>query len=72
MIIYKNPSSDYITIQFNNSEKENIQIYDVTGKLVKEKTILNHQKMDISELLNGIYFIRVDNNNLLTQKFIKQ
>lgn len=70
--VYKNPSSDYITIQFNNSEKENIQIYDVKGKLVKEKTILNHQKMDISELLNGIYFIRVDNNNLLTQKFIKQ
>ena len=70
--VYGNPSSDFITVQFGNSEKEEVQIFNEKGQLVIETTTFNNEKIDISELLNGLYFIRLNNNKLLTQKFIKQ
>jgi len=70
--VYPNPSSDFITIQFNDSEKEQIQVYNSTGQLVKESTVLPNNKIDISDLLNGIYFIRSTTIPSSTVKFIKQ
>lgn len=71
LLISPNPSSDFITIQFKNDDEEKIQIYNTIGQMVKETTISNHQKIDISELLNGIYFIRLNNNKSNIYKFIK-
>ena len=71
--IYPNPSSDFLTIQFKNSEKEEIQIYNSIGELVKKAIISNNHTIDVSELSSGIYFIHLINSNqLLTHKFIKQ
>jgi len=70
--IYPNPASDFITIKLNNSDKEKIQIYDIMGRLVKEVSISNNQKLDISKLSSGVYFVRLNNNKSSTHKFIKQ
>jgi hypothetical protein len=69
--IYPNPSSDFITIQLKDSGKGEIKIYNSIGQLVKITTILNNNKIDISELLNGIYCIQINNNPSLFLKFIK-
>lgn len=69
--IYPNPSSDFITIQFKDFEKEEIQIYNSIGQLVKTKTVLNNDRIDVSELVDGVYFIRFNNKILYTIKFIK-
>jgi len=61
-VVYPNPANDQLTIAFNDSEKKDIQLFDVTGKLVfsnlnsdaKEKTI------DISQLPSSIYFLKVE------------
>ena len=66
-----NPASEFITVKLNGFEKGKIQIYNTTGKLVKEVSILNNQKIDISKLSNGLYFIGF-NNQYSTHKFIKQ
>lgn len=71
--IYPNPSSDFITIQFENSEKEEIQIYNFMGELVKKATVSNNHTLNISELSSGIYLIHlIKSNQLLTHKFVKQ
>ncbi|MDX6183319.1 DUF4832 domain-containing protein [Flavobacterium sp. Fl-77] len=69
--IYPNPASDFIKIQLNSSEKEEIQIYDSVGQLVKIATISNNDKIDVSKFTSGIYFIRLKNNPSLSLKFVK-
>lgn len=69
--IYPNPSSDIIKIQTNSYEKEEIQIYNSIGQLIKTSTILNNDKIDVSGFNNGIYFIRLKNNPSFSYKFIK-
>ena len=70
--IYPNPTSDFITIELKNSDKEKIQIYNANGQLVKELLVTDNYKLDISNLSNGVYFISINKNSLLSHKFIKQ
>lgn len=70
--IFPNPTSDFITIQFKNSSKEKVKIYNMIGQLVKETTVLNNKKLDVSDLVNGIYIIRLADKKSITHKFIKQ
>ena len=69
--IYPNPSSDFIILKLKSSDKGRIQILDTNGQLVKEVSISEKHTLDISNLSNGIYFIRLNKNKLLTHKFIK-
>lgn len=72
LTIYPNPASEFITIQLKNADQENIQIYNADGRLVKELLISNNDKLDISKLSRGVYFISLQNNQSSTHKFIKQ
>ena len=76
--IFPNPSSNTITIsnideQFLNST---IKIYDVQGKIVFDDLITEksvYHKMDISELNDGLYFVRViSSNNTFKGSFLKK
>ncbi|WP_299311966.1 DUF4832 domain-containing protein [uncultured Aquimarina sp.] len=70
--IYPNPSSDFIRFKLKNYNEARVQIFDVNGQLVKEVSISDNDKLNISSLSNGIYFICLNKNKLLTHKFIKQ
>ena len=70
--IAPNPSSNYFTI---NAEVAKLQIYSVTGQLVK--TFVNQAEnfqYPISDLNSGLYIVKVidDNNNEKSIKLIKQ
>lgn len=69
--IYPNPASNFIIIKLNNTEKANVKIYNTIGKLIKEISVVNTYKLDVSKLGSGIYFIRFNNNTSATYKFIK-
>lgn len=67
-IVYPNPASGIATIEYNLLERSNIQvdIYNSGGKKVKTLLIsepqqsgLNRHIFDISDLKNGIYFVRI-------------
>ena len=63
---YPNPATHYIKINANS----NVEIIDITGKTVKQVTINDrNQSIEISDLENGIYFVKVGNN---VQKLIKK
>lgn len=71
--LYPNPTQTTFNINMNVS---NVEIYDLTGKLVKsfngEFTLVN--SFDISTLNSGMYMVKVqnENNQMLTTKLIKQ
>jgi hypothetical protein len=66
--ISPNPANDYIAIQ--NSEGFAIQIFNIFGEIVFsiEQKSPSFQKIDISNLASGIYFIKVGNS---IEKFVK-
>ncbi len=60
--IYPNPTSDFITINHSGVK----QIYSLVGKKIFET---NNKNINVSELAQGIYIIRIDNQNI---RFFKQ
>ncbi len=76
--LYPNPAREKTTI-FTGSEIENckVQIYAINGRLVKEvnfqERILFELPLDISELPNGVYLVKVNGYQLKqTFKLVKQ
>jgi hypothetical protein len=67
---FPNPAKDRLTVKFNTKETISIDIYNVLGSKIKS---FNHSGLEtdvnISDLQNGIYFIRFkDNNNQTISK----
>ena len=72
-IIYPNPSSDILTVQFKNPIADfNITIYNANGQVLK--SIKNNASIDISDLTKGFYYLKALNTegvSLGFKKFIK-
>lgn len=56
--IYPNPAANSITLQLNNSEKSNLEIYDGVGKLIYNKPIVS-ATVSADWLASGVYYCRV-------------
>ena len=79
LLIYPNPCSYQLNIQFKNDENHplHIEIFDINGRKISENNINNSNNYteDVSQLINGLYFIRIYSNQgqfLGASKFIKQ
>jgi len=72
MKIYPNPvRTNHLTIEGAEINSQ-FKIYSIMGNLVKEGT-LNEVNIDITDLLNGIYFIHInDIKKSVSIKFIKE
>ena len=67
--IFPNPTSDFIAIQIGglNLQDLNIEMYDMQGKLIQEKTLKSGQTIgyfDIQTLYSGTYLIKISTNNM--------
>ena len=70
--IYPNPVTGKNFLNLNTlSEPQQIQIYNSIGQQIKQMVVSQSVNIDISDLTNGTYFIRLK-NNLGTIKFIMQ
>ena len=69
--ISPNPASDRIQLQTVNNSIRNIQVVDLSGKVLMEVAQLDTFQMDldISSLAAGMYFVTV--NGQSTKKIIK-
>lgn len=68
--IYPNPTSNYI--YFNKLESQFIEIYNLLGKKITQKEIVN-KSINISNLKPGVYFLKfLLNNKFVTKKIIKK
>jgi photosystem II stability/assembly factor-like uncharacterized protein len=70
--IYPNPADNIINIEIENPINATIEIYNVSGKLVFSKEFDSKvEKIDISGLSGGIYFVKVkQKNNVNVEKLI--
>ena len=69
--IYPNPASSVIYFD-NIKENTYIEMYNATGKLVLS-AVLTNRSVDISQLPNGVYIVKVKNNDKVsTLKVLKK
>jgi hypothetical protein len=74
---YPNPVNDILYLDtevFKNSNKIDVQIFDINGKLVHVSNLNESLKsVNVKELKSGMYFIKLnDDKNIYTTKIIKQ
>lgn len=68
IILYPNPAKDILTIQnpFSNTEKNTIELIDITGRQVLKKEIVFNKsslsQINVSDFPNGLYIMRISND----------
>jgi len=77
IVIYPNPTRNFLNIKIENNSNHIFTIADITGQdLFVSKTITTNSHLINTEVLaNGVYFIKIKNTNtgkLVTRKFTKQ
>ncbi|MCK9618589.1 MAG: T9SS type A sorting domain-containing protein [Lentimicrobiaceae bacterium] len=73
MNVFPNPAGDVLTIELIGiAGKQQVEIFNVQGILVKEIEITGTKLINISDLPKGIYLVHLKNNSLEVQKFTKQ
>ena len=72
--IYPNPASNILNIEFNGEFSGDIQLFDMTGRLLKTTENLSEiTSIDVSDLASGVYFIHfVSESGCFTKKFVKK
>ncbi len=60
--IYPNPNHGSFVIETNSTEKQLVQVYDVTGKVVLSQNIYGKTTIDAGNLNEGVYSVCVANN----------
>lgn len=62
--VYPNPNNGSFTIELVNGQNKNIQVMDVTGRIVST-TVTSDDKaeINISNLANGVYYVKIQSNN---------
>lgn len=69
--VYPNPAKDKVTIETNNVNLTSVEVYDLLGKKVFEQNKLSNNTIDISDLSNGIYMLKLNSENKsITKKLI--
>ena len=62
--VYPNPNYGTFTIETGNSIRKTIELTDLTGRIVYKETTDNETiNMNITELANGIYHVRISSDN---------
>lgn len=67
--LYPNPATNLITLQVNATESNNIQIYDITGKIVYTIISTNPTvNIPVVDFKSGIYILKIQGEKGVTTK----
>jgi len=71
--IYPNPARDFIYVNgLNNMSVNNsVEIFNASGQLIKKQLLNNDNKIEITNLKEGIYWMKIKNSSQVF-KFIKE
>lgn len=74
LAIFPNPSKGIFTISFGDIKPETIEVYDITGKILMQKSGLEidtaQTTLDMTQSADGIYFVKITSENQTTTKRI--
>ena len=70
--IYPNPVNSWFKIDSENNSITSLEIFNIQGVLVKQETLQNGSKVDVSSLGNGIYTLKVSTKSgFIIKKLMK-
>jgi len=73
IVVYPNPASSTINIQWNLNDKTEVRLFSITGQLVhyaKDTTLRGYQ-INVGNLTSGMYFLRINSSKgELTKKIM--
>ncbi|MCF7560628.1 T9SS type A sorting domain-containing protein [Sabulilitoribacter multivorans] len=61
--IYPNPVNNFITIESKNIKIASVEIYSLLGQKVMSDSQLKNNKVDVSDISNGLYLLKVNAEN---------
>ncbi len=70
-----NPADNYIDLSINSSvEVKEAVVFNAFGQMIQKVELTdNHARIDLSDMAAGMYFVRVNNDNVsATKKFIRK
>ena len=68
-MIYPNPTNGLVNVEIQNQTIQNIKLYDLQGRLIKE---ISQSQLDLSNYSNGTYFLRAQTDKgFYSYKLIK-
>ena len=72
--MYPNPAQDYLFISLpNKGAIKGYEVYDISGKKVMFNSKFTNNKINVSSLSSGFYFLKVETDTVeLVSKFIKE
>jgi len=73
--LYPNPTSNSLTVRFDDLRYDSIEIIDISGRIVIKQTVTDKSELtlNVSSLSKGIYFMTILSNTkeVVIKKFIK-
>jgi DNA-binding beta-propeller fold protein YncE len=72
--VFPNPTTEFITVT-NEEAVKNIQIFNFTGRKMKNFDVVKGERYDVADLPNGLYFVQLigrNNKVLATQRLTKK
>lgn len=76
LTVYPQPAEDKIFVKINGAQNPRYEIYEISGKLIREctvKVVDSCIEIDLQELSKGIYFLKIsDSARSETRKIIKE
>ena len=61
--VFPNPSSGFVTLELKNSNQSKVYIYNQEGKQLIEQEVQHSARIDLSDLPEGMYFVKTLNGN---------
>jgi hypothetical protein len=61
--IYPNPATDFLFINNKNLSSDNVQIMDITSRIIVNCKLSTDNSINVSHLPKGIYFIKFNTEN---------
>ncbi len=61
--LYPNPVTDYLTIDSDREETFRLKVHDNTGKIIHSQDFSPGERINLSNLTKGLYFIAISDKN---------
>jgi hypothetical protein len=68
--IFPNPAKNTLTLTSEKDGINEVEIVNALGQIVKEFSFETSTTLDIKDLNNGVYFIKILGENILTKKLV--
>ena len=74
LYVNPNPASNKLALKYNSAIIDEVQLWDVSGKLVLNKRIdADKAVLQVADIPSGIYYLSVrTNQNLVTERIVIQ